>query len=127
MTVQQQIIADATSMAGYANGSLGSSCGQVALAVPASNVPATFDIWKQGKSGCSCEYARRGVPANEYQQVFDEAAESGYRLEWIDGYADDGKAHFNVIFRTNEQGIAWASHHNMTGTTYQQHFDKYRG
>lgn len=99
---------------------------EIARAVPASNVPATFDLWKQGKSGCSCEYARRGVPANEYQQVFDEAAESGYRLEWIDGYADDGKAHFNVIFRTNEQGIAWVSHHNMTGATYQQHFDKYR-
>jgi CubicO group peptidase (beta-lactamase class C family) len=125
-TVQQQMIADATSIAGHTRGSLGSLTDKIALAVPASNVPATFDIWKQGKSGCSCEYARCGVPANQYQQVFDEAAESGYRLEWIDGYADDGKAHFNVIFRTNEQGIAWASHHHMTGTGYQQQFDKYR-
>ena len=74
-------------------------------AVPGSNVPATFDLWKQGKSVCLREYARRGVPANEYQRVFDEAAESGYRLEWIDGYTDDGKAHFNVIFRTNEPDI----------------------
>jgi hypothetical protein len=32
----------------------------------------------------------------------------------------------SMIFRTNEQGIDWVSHHNMTGTTYQQHFDEYR-
>ena len=89
-------------------------------------MPATFDLWKQGKSVCSCEYARHGVPANEYKQVFDEAAQSGYRLERIDGYTDDGKAHFNVIFRTDEQGIDWISHGSMTGTTYQQHFDEYR-
>ena len=76
----------------------------IAVAVPVSNVPATFDIWKQGSSVCSCEYARHGVPANDYQQVFDEAVQSGYRLEWIDGYTDDGKVHFNVIFRTNEPG-----------------------
>jgi len=100
--------------------------GKIALAVPTSNVPATFDIWKQGKSVCSCEYVRRGVPANQYQQVVEEAVESGYRLEWVDGYTDDGKVHFNAIFRTNDSAIAWASHHNMTGTTYQQHFDKYR-
>ena len=98
---------------------------EIAVAVPASNVPATFDLWKQGKSACSCEYARRGVPANEYQQVFDEADRSGYLLEWIDGYTDDGKVHFNVIFRTNEPKIDWASHHDMTGTIYQQKVDEY--
>jgi CubicO group peptidase (beta-lactamase class C family) len=105
---------------------LSSLADKIALAVPVSNVPATFDIWKQGKSVCSCEYVRRGVPTNQYQQVVEEAVESGYRLEWIDGYTDDGKVHFNAIFRTNDPAIAWASHHNMTGTTYQQYFDKYR-
>ncbi len=105
---------------------LSSLADKIALAVPVSNVPATFDIWKQGKSACSCEYVRRGVPANQYQQVVEEAVESGYRLEWVDGYTDDGKVHFNAIFRTNDPAIAWASHHNMTGTTYQQYFDKYR-
>lgn len=107
-------------------GDLSSLADKIAFAVPVANVPATFDIWKNGKSDCSCEYVRRGVPANQYQQVVDEAVESGYRLEWIDGYTDDGKVHFNAIFRTNDPAIAWASHHNMTGTTYQQYFDKYR-
>ncbi len=112
---------------GFPTSSLSRLAGDIAQAVPASNVPATFDLWKQGKSVCSCEYARHGVPANEYKQVFDEAVQSGYRLEWIDGYTDDGKAKFNVIFRTDEQGIDWRNHGSMTGTTYQQNFDKYRG
>jgi CubicO group peptidase (beta-lactamase class C family) len=107
-------------------GDLSSLADKIVLAVPVSNVPATFDIWKQSKSDCSCEYVRRGVSTNQYQQVVDEAVESGYRLEWIDGYTDDGKVHFNAIFRTNDPAIAWASHHNMTGTTYQQYVDKYR-
>ena len=124
---EDEVIKDAMSIAGYAKPSLSALAGKIALAVPASNVPATFDIWKQGKSVCSCEYARHGVPANEYKQVFDEAVQSGYRLEWIDGYTDDGKAHFNVIFRTDEQGIDWKNHGSMTGTIYQQNFDKYRG
>lgn len=105
---------------------LSSLADKIALAVPASNVPITFDLWKQENFGCSCEYVRYGVPANQYQQVFDEAVQSGYQLEWIDGYTNDGKTRFNVIFRTNDQGIAWVSRHNMTGTTYQQNFDRYR-
>lgn len=105
---------------------LRSLANEIAGAVPASNVPATFDLWKQGESLCSCEYARDGVSAGEYKQVFDEAVQSGYRLEWIDGYTKDGKAHFNVIFRTDDQGIDWRTHGSMTGTTYQQKFDEYR-
>jgi CubicO group peptidase (beta-lactamase class C family) len=107
-------------------GDLQNLAGEIAVAVPGSNVPATFDLWKHGTSTGPCEYVRHGVPANEYKQVFDEAVQSGYRLEWIDGYSKDGKAHFNVIFRTDEQGIDWRNHGSMTGTTYQQKFDEYR-
>ena len=112
---------------GFPTSNLRRLADEITRAVPTSNVPATFDLWKQGKSVCSCEYARHGVPANEYKQVFDEAVQSGYRLEWIDGYTKDGKAHFNVIFRTDEQGVDWKNHGSMTGTTYQKNFDKYRG
>ncbi|MBD2164908.1 serine hydrolase [Calothrix membranacea FACHB-236] len=107
-------------------GDLSNLADKIVLAVPVSDVPATFDLWKQPNSKCSCEYVRLGVAANQYQQVFNEATKSGYRLEWIDGYTDDGKVYFNVIFRTNDPAIAWVSHHNMTGTTYQQNSDKYR-
>jgi len=99
---------------------------EIARSVPASHVPATFDLWKQGESVCSCEYVRNAVPASEYKQVFDEAVQSGHRLEWIDGYTKGGKAFFNVIFRTDEQRLDWKNHGSMTGTTYQQKFDEYR-
>jgi CubicO group peptidase (beta-lactamase class C family) len=105
---------------------LQSLAGDIAVAVPASDVPATFDLWKQGKARCSCEYTRDAVPAGEYQGVFDEAARAGYRLEWIDGYSAGGKAHFNVIFRTDESGADWVSHHNLTGAAYQKLFDQHR-
>jgi len=110
---------------GLGSGDLKNLSDQIVKAVPASNVPVTFNLWHQSKSGCSCEDTRHGVPANAYQQVFDEAVQAGYRLEWIDGYTENGKVHFNVIFRTNENGIRWASHHNMASATYQEHFDEY--
>ena len=124
--LEEDISDYAMKSAAHTPSTLYSLADKILLAVPVSNVPATFDLWKQGKSDCSCEYVRRGVPANQYQQVVEEAVESGYRLEWVDGYTDDGKVHFNAIFRTNDPAIAWGSHHNMTGTTYQQYVDKYR-
>ncbi|MEA5504134.1 hypothetical protein VB735_13615 [Halotia wernerae UHCC 0503] len=30
--------------------------------------------------------ARHGVPAGDYQCVFDQITKSGYRLDWIDGF-----------------------------------------
>jgi CubicO group peptidase (beta-lactamase class C family) len=98
---------------------------KVVLAVAGSDVPDSYDIWKTGSMAGSCEYCRHGVPAAEYQAVFKEATEAGYRLEWIDGYTVKGAVHFNVVFRTNASSDAWVSHHDMTGTDYQQRFDQY--
>jgi hypothetical protein len=56
---EDEVINDAMSIAGYAKPSLSALAGEIALAVPDSNVPATFDIWKQGKSVCSAEYSVR--------------------------------------------------------------------
>lgn len=96
----------------------------LALAVPASNVSESFDLWQRRRT--SCEYSRHGVPAAEYQAVFEEAANAGYRLEWIDGYTDGGKVRFNLLFRTNEPAVDWVSHHGMTGSTYQKRFDQHQ-
>lgn len=110
---------------GTSTGDLSSLADKIVLAVPVSNVPATFDIWKQEKSDCDCEYVRRAIPANQYQQAFNEALEYGYQLQWIDGYTVGSQVYFNAIFRTNDPAIPWVSHHNMTGAIYQQHFDNY--
>jgi CubicO group peptidase (beta-lactamase class C family) len=99
---------------------------QIALTVPAAAAPGHFNLWTQRAAACSAEYPRLGVPAGEYQALFDEADRSGYRLEWIEGYTDKGQVKFNVVFRTNDPEREWASHHQMTAAQYQQKSDEYR-
>lgn len=106
------------------NGDIDELARLIALEVPASDVGPTHDLWPQVLASKSCEYSRHGVPSSEYQEVFDWATSTGYRLEWIDGYTVEGKVYFNAIFRAPGQG-SWVSHHDMTGETYQQNFDKY--
>ncbi|MEU1972153.1 serine hydrolase [Microbacterium sp. NPDC019599] len=106
--------------------SLRSLANQIALAVPASGAPASFDLWGDPALSPDSEYVRHGVPAAEYQAVFDDADRSGYRLEWIDGYTDGGKLHFNVIFRNNLSGVDWSSRHAMTGPEYQAAYDEHK-
>lgn len=106
-------------------GKLEQLANDVALAVAAVSVPDSYDLWQQGGPDHACEYCRHGLPAAEYQSVFEEATDAGYRLEWIDGYTVAGGVHFNVVFRTNSSGDPWVSHHNMTGADYQRRFDRY--
>lgn len=68
------------------------------------------------------EYARHGMPAGDYQRMFDWLAESGYQLEWIDGYSVGGKAFLNHIWRP-AQG-AWRARHLVTSAAYQVEFNQ---
>ncbi|MEA5567336.1 hypothetical protein [Anabaena sp. UHCC 0399] len=70
------------------------------------------------------EIARHGIPDSQYQFVFDQITKSGYRLEWIDGFSVNGKIYFNALFRPNN-GVAWASFHNLTSSQYQAKFNQY--
>jgi hypothetical protein len=69
------------------------------------------------------EYARHGMPAGDYQPIFDLLVESGYQLEWIDGYSVGGKAYLNHVWRP-AQG-AWRARHLVTSAQYQAEFDKW--
>lgn len=71
------------------------------------------------------EVARHGVPANDYQCLFDQAVNAGYALEWIDGFDVGGKVYYNAVFRP--KGAATAAFHGLTGAQYQQRFDEYTG
>jgi hypothetical protein len=71
------------------------------------------------------EVARHGVPAQDYQCLFDQAVNAGYALEWIDGFDVDGKVYYNAIFRPTNG--TWAAFHGLTGTQYQQRFNEYVG
>jgi murein DD-endopeptidase MepM/ murein hydrolase activator NlpD len=72
------------------------------------------------------EYARHGLPARDYQCVFDQAVAAGYALEWIDGFNVGNDVYFNVVFRP-AGGAVWAAFHGMSAAQYQQRFDQYTG
>ncbi|MEJ1095760.1 MULTISPECIES: peptidoglycan DD-metalloendopeptidase family protein [unclassified Pseudoxanthomonas] len=72
------------------------------------------------------EVARHGVPARDYQCLFDQAVNAGYALEWIDGFDVDGKVYYNAVFRPNAN-MAWKAFHGLTGAQYQQRFDELTG
>lgn len=71
------------------------------------------------------EVARHGVPARDYQCLFDQASAAGYMLEWIDGFDINGSVYYNAIFRPNDG--AWAAFHGLSGSQYQQRFNQYTG
>ncbi|MCA9950768.1 MAG: peptidoglycan DD-metalloendopeptidase family protein [Anaerolineales bacterium] len=70
------------------------------------------------------EVARHGLPAKNYQCLFDQAVNSNYELKWIDVFDHKGEVFFNVIFRP--QGKAkWAAFHGLTAAAYQKKFTKF--
>ncbi|HKG14083.1 MAG TPA: peptidoglycan DD-metalloendopeptidase family protein [Pyrinomonadaceae bacterium] len=71
----------------------------------------------------SAEVARHGLPAEDYQCLFDQAVSADYRLEWVDAYDFNGKVYFNAVFRP-EGGVKWTAVHGLTGAQYQDAFDK---
>jgi CubicO group peptidase (beta-lactamase class C family) len=105
------------------SGLLRSLASAIALEVADSRPDDDFDLFAGRSSHDRCEWVRLAVPAADYQGVFDEAVRGGYRLEWIDGYSDGGKLHFNAIFRTRHGGGDWVSHHNLTADEYQKRFN----
>lgn len=70
------------------------------------------------------EIARHGIPASNYQFVFDQITKSGYRLEWIDGFSVKGKIYYNAVFRPNN-GKSWASFHKLTSSQYEDKVREY--
>lgn len=109
--------------------SLNELSSQIVLALPDSNVDPAHDLWKKAMAAISCEYAPHSMSSSQYQQTFDRVVKAGYVPEWIDGYTTGGQVRFNAVFRANRTGTVnpWATQHNMTGQSYQQHVDQYVG
>lgn len=65
---------------------------------------------------------RHGVPAANYQGLFDDLVANDFRPVWVDGYDVNGATYFNVIF--NKSAVAsWAAGHGQTDASYQAFFD----
>jgi murein DD-endopeptidase MepM/ murein hydrolase activator NlpD len=70
----------------------------------------------------SSEVARHGVPAADYQGVFEDVTAAGYRLVWIDGYDVGGNTFYNAIFQP-AGNVRWRARHGLTSADYQAEFD----
>ncbi|HLF32470.1 MAG TPA: hypothetical protein VI566_15765 [Xanthomonadales bacterium] len=68
------------------------------------------------------EYARHGFSASSFQRLFDHLADSGFWLEWIDGYSVGGKTYLNHVWRP-AQG-AWRAFFLISPQKYQAEIDK---
>ncbi len=72
------------------------------------------------------EVARHGLADEDYQCMFDQAINAGYRLEWVDGFSSKGQVFYNVVFRP-AKGVQWSAAHGLTGAQYQAEFDQRKG
>lgn len=99
-------------------------CGVQGGVVAAGSTHVARKVPGQIKPG-SAEVARHGVPAADYQCLFDQAVAGGYMPDWIDGFDVGGKVYFNVLFRP--KAGSWAAFHGLSGSQYQQRFEEYAG
>jgi hypothetical protein len=67
------------------------------------------------------EYARHGFPADEFQNLFDHLADSGYWPVWIDTYNVGGKNFINHVWRPATG--PWRAHFLVSGQTHQNNTD----
>lgn len=79
-------------------------------------------IWE--KTQGNAYKAHHGLSAAAYQQKFEEYSQQGYRVVLVDGCNAGGQAIYAGIWE-KKSGPAYATHHGMTATVYQQKFNEY--
>jgi len=67
--------------------------------------------------------ARHGLTNDQYQAVFDDLVQQGYRLVCVSGYAENGEARYAGIWE-QQQGPDWQARHGLSRSQYQQTFDQ---
>lgn len=70
------------------------------------------------------EVARHGVPAADFQCLFDQAVDAGYALKWIDGFDHQGKVYYNAVFGP-AAGTASAAFFGLDAAQFQKRFDEF--
>jgi hypothetical protein len=64
------------------------------------------------------EIAFHGVPAADYQTLFERITGANYRLAWFDGYAVGPDLRFNLVFRPSPDPF-WFADHGLSDPQYQ--------
>ncbi len=75
-------------------------------------------FWPPEKLGG--ENSRHGYDADSFQRWFDHMADSGYWLEWLDGYSVGGKAFLNQVWRPAKG--EWRAFFLLSPADYQAEF-----
>ncbi len=88
---------------------------KIAVAVPDSDIPASWNIW-----GGFPELQQHAIDRDMYPFVF----EHGYRPVWVDAYRVKGRTFFNLILRPND-GVPWVARHGLNSAQYQAEFNKW--
>lgn len=81
-------------------------------------------IWERA-SGPAWQ-ARNGLTAGEYQKVFDQLAEQGFRLVRVSVHTVGGEDRFAGIWE-QRPGPAWQARYGLTAGEYQKVFDELTG
>jgi CubicO group peptidase (beta-lactamase class C family) len=66
--------------------------------------------------------AAHGIAAADYQARFDTLVPRGFRLRWVQAYADGAAARFNGIWDA-APGPRWEARHGIADRDFQAHFD----
>lgn len=64
------------------------------------------------------EYARHKYPEKDFQRLFDHLADSGYQMDWIDGYSVGGKPFLNFVWHPRKG--AWRAFFGQSSAKYQK-------
>jgi hypothetical protein len=77
-------------------------------------------IWEK-RSGPAW-VGRHGMTSAQYQEVFNDLGQKGYRLVHVSGYGIGGKNHYAAIWE-QASGPSWVARHGMTADGYQEEFN----
>lgn len=75
-------------------------------------------IWPPRK--VTKEYVRHGYPAKSFQRLFDHLVDSGYELEWLDGYSVGERVFFNFVWKPKKR--LFRAYFGLNASKYQSKF-----
>ncbi|WP_397571466.1 serine hydrolase [Schlesneria sp. T3-172] len=85
-------------------------------------------IWVKDQRPLIAWRARHGIPAADYQDVFDESVKNNFMPVHVQGLTTPvGEVEFSALFQPVEvqpvQATSWIARHNLSATDYQEIFD----
>jgi CubicO group peptidase (beta-lactamase class C family) len=84
-----------------------------------------MDAFYAGTRGKPISRTKHGMTPSAYQAYVSELDESSHTIDWVDFYNVGSQVFVNVIVRPAGSGGKHYVRHGLTGTQYQQEYDKH--